>query len=105
VIWRETSLQHFKNGKWSEWYKKDSCQPLQNMSNPWEDVLIYANNYGIKVLEIWNMSAFAWFEHLSNKTKHVKSNGNDCTHFCEPRIVDMWSKRLWYMIMDKKRLY
>lgn len=100
IIWRETSPQHFRNGTWSTWYKREACQPLTNMSNPWTDVSRRAQGRGCRVLNVWDMTAFAWSEHLAQKTNHTKGKGVDCTHYCEPGVIDAWSNRLWHTVAD-----
>jgi len=98
VIWRETSPQHFQSGRWSVWYKKEACRPLQSAMNPWKNTRLSALAQGCTFLEVWDLSATAWSDHLAQKTNHTRHRGMDCTHFCEPGLIDVWSNRLWYML-------
>lgn len=98
VFWREPSPQHFKRGAWSQWYKKEACEPIHIRSNPWQDERDMAQRHGCKVLEVYDLSVMAWNDHLATKTNHTRARGMDCTHFCEPGVIDAWSSRLWGML-------
>ena len=98
VIWRETSPQHFTKGAWNQWYKREACAPLYSMENPWKTAGAHAEKMKCNVLRVWDLTAGIWTEHLAKKTNHTKIRGYDCTHFCEPGVIDMWSLRLLDMI-------
>ncbi len=51
-------------------------------------------------MAVWDLSAGFWAEHLAQKTNHTRARGRgyDCTHFCEPGVVDLWSLRLVDML-------
>ena len=97
VVWRETAPQHFstKDGTFtSNWYRHERCQPLIQNTNPWEKLTQEMEQEKCNVLRVWDLSASMWAEHLANKTQHTRSKGGfDCTHFCEPGVVDIWSSR------------
>lgn len=98
VIWRETSPQHFKSGAWTQWYKREACEAVHIRTNPWQDQQDLARRHGCKVLEVYDLSVMAWNDHLARKTNHTRARGMDCTHFCEPGVIDAWSSRLWNML-------
>ena len=98
VIWRETSPQHFESGRWSQWYRHTPCTPLLSPSNPWASARALGERYGCRVMPVWDLSAGFWTEHLAKKTNHTRARGYDCTHFCEPGVVDLWSLRLVDML-------
>ena len=109
LLWRETGPQHFNmsrdgdgvyNIRYSKYMppvydyanKHMGCQPLggRYRESPWEPVHQRLERGGVRVVRVWNASRDAFDEHLHGKTKFVL-NRSDCTHWCTPGVVDIWT--------------
>ena len=104
LIWREATAQHFPalGGHWLHGFmlrsnieqldQRCAHRPLAEMIrhahwNPAAEPLVRAA--GVPVLRTWMASAKAWYAH----TDH-----GDCTHFCQPGLLDGWAAQLLEMV-------
>lgn len=104
LIWREATAQHFPalGGHWLHGFmlrtnieqldQRCAHHPLAEMIrhahwNPAAEPLVRAA--GVPVLRTWMASAKAWYAH----TDH-----GDCTHFCQPGLLDGWAAQLLEMV-------
>ena len=104
LIWREATAQHFPalGGHWLHSFmlrsnieqldQRCAHHPLAEMIrhahwNPAAEPLVRAA--GVPVLRTWMASAKAWYAH----TDH-----GDCTHFCQPGLLDGWAAQLLEMV-------
>jgi hypothetical protein len=102
-IWREPSPQHFdsRGGKFSPGASASECQRQSLQESEFFGMCVCIKNImaaaGIPVLDTLSMSIAQWDAHIGFVPSSSKM---DCTHWCTPGVVDVWSVVLFNQLMN-----
>eukprot|EP00959_Pyramimonas_sp_CCMP1952_P277611 5803307-Pyramimonas_sp.AAC.1 len=105
VIWREPSAQHFigsPRGAYTELASTKNCsahiaEGMDRLVPASRCISAMMTAAGFPVLDTLSMSNSQWNAHIGYVTS---VNKMDCTHWCTPGVVDVWSVVLYNLLMN-----
>ncbi|KAJ0979914.1 hypothetical protein J5N97_015388 [Dioscorea zingiberensis] len=116
VFFRSSSPSHFRGGEWnSGGHCQESTRPLNDTSkramsekNMIVEEVVKQMKTPVTILNITNLSGLRIDGHPSiygrKPGKGLRSNVQDCSHWCLPGVPDTWNEILYFHLLSQQKL-